>query len=451
MKAFLLPCFLLISLSVSSQQAPDFTVTASDGFTHTLYQDYLDQGKTVVIEMMFTTCPPCNSFAPFMEPLNEKWGSGDFDVNFICLSTQHFDTNSSVGTWLDNHGVSFPGAGKDGGALDALQPYLDGQFGPFFGTPAFIVIAPDGEVNFNVGFGLLGQAKADTISAAIAATGAQLPPVNVHVTGTVTMPNGTPIGNTTFTVKQDNNLVLTANQLDFYMDATPGLDYDVFPEKLDSLPNGVTTFDMVLITKHILAVDTFNFWQTLAADINSSGSITAFDLVDLRKWILGLIYIQPSWIFLSSNCDPMVPESCPINFTVTPEDTLVNLSIYGVKKGDVNYSANPGLNPDIPPSEKLTQLLVSNDPEEYPTISLKAKDLTPGIWNEILINGELLDMATDPQVVWVQGAAKSPSGSERLLVKLANPSIQNKVVLKLKMKPELKVNLHELIKIRPAK
>jgi len=52
-----------------AQVAPDFTVTDIDGQVHHLYADYLNQGKTVMIKIMFTTCPPCHSIAPFMEPL----------------------------------------------------------------------------------------------------------------------------------------------------------------------------------------------------------------------------------------------------------------------------------------------------------------------------------------------------------------------------------------------
>ncbi|MBK8080793.1 MAG: thioredoxin family protein [Saprospiraceae bacterium] len=37
---------------------------------HNLYQNHLDQGKTVVIKFFFTSCPPCRSNAPF---INKKW------------------------------------------------------------------------------------------------------------------------------------------------------------------------------------------------------------------------------------------------------------------------------------------------------------------------------------------------------------------------------------------
>ncbi len=274
---------------------------------------------------------------------------------------------------------------------------------------------------------------------------------NLHVTGSVTLPNGTPIGSTTFTVKQGGNTVLTANQLDFYMEATPGLTYTVIPEKIDSLPNGLSTMDLLLIIKHILSVDTLDFWQLLAADINNNNSISTLDLILLKKWVLGQIFIQPSWVFYNSACHPDIPGSCAIKFTVQPGDTLINLSIYGIKKGDLNYTANPGFNNDNPPSDKLLSSEAASQSASYQTISLKAEDLQPGIWNEIQLKGEILDIVSDPKLVWVQQVSASPSGNERLLIKLARPSIQNKVVLKLKLKPELKVNVHELFKIQPIK
>ncbi|MBK8704908.1 MAG: redoxin domain-containing protein [Saprospiraceae bacterium] len=56
--------FLFASTALKSQPAPNFTLTDSDGQSHNLYTDYLDQGKTVVIKFFFTTCPPCNAMAP---------------------------------------------------------------------------------------------------------------------------------------------------------------------------------------------------------------------------------------------------------------------------------------------------------------------------------------------------------------------------------------------------
>ncbi|MBK9106499.1 MAG: redoxin domain-containing protein [Saprospiraceae bacterium] len=68
MRTILLLIFTSFQLILTAQTAPDFTVTDIHGQVHHLYADYLNQGKTVVIKIFFTTCPPCNSIAPLMEP-----------------------------------------------------------------------------------------------------------------------------------------------------------------------------------------------------------------------------------------------------------------------------------------------------------------------------------------------------------------------------------------------
>lgn len=170
----LLILFLLISFTLSGQLAPDFTITDSDGQQHTLYAGYLNQGKTVLIKIFFTTCPPCNAIAPYMQPLYEEWGSGNYDVEFFDLSDKSFDTDVLVNNYKANYGHTYPAAGSEGGSLAAVAPYKADLFGDFTGTPTFIVIAPNGTVQFDV-FGFGNQGTIDAVDAAIAATGAVKP------------------------------------------------------------------------------------------------------------------------------------------------------------------------------------------------------------------------------------------------------------------------------------
>ena len=61
------------------------------------------------------------------------------------------------------------------------------------------------------------------------------------------------------------------------------------PFKNTSAVSGVTTGDLVLMSKHILATQLLlNNWQLVAADVNNNGTITTADIVETRKIILDL-------------------------------------------------------------------------------------------------------------------------------------------------------------------
>ena len=167
--------FSFFSFPLSSQVAPNFTVADSDGNEHNLYTDYLDQGKTVMLKLFFTTCPPCIMLAPSMEPFYQEWGAGENDVQFIELSTISTDTDDKVNTYKNAYGMTFPGVGFEGGSLSAIMPYTQGStFGQYGGTPLFVIIAPDKTVQYDVyGNGITGQFAA--LDAALLATGAMKP------------------------------------------------------------------------------------------------------------------------------------------------------------------------------------------------------------------------------------------------------------------------------------
>jgi hypothetical protein len=154
-------------------------ITDSWGHTHTLYADYLDQGTTVLLKIFYVACPPCNAIAPHLELLYQDWGGGEGDVQFIEISTKQSDTDAMVNLYKSNHGTTFPAAGGQGGSVAATEPYTDGTFGVWSGTPTFIVIAPDGTLEYDVyGFGIDGTIIA--LDAAIAATGAQGLPTSTN-------------------------------------------------------------------------------------------------------------------------------------------------------------------------------------------------------------------------------------------------------------------------------
>ncbi len=119
-------------------------------------------------------------------------------------------------------------------------------------------------------------------------------------------------------------------------------------DKKDNYSNGITTLDMVLILKHILNIQAFDSpYQVISADVNKSNSISAADLVAIRKVILGTAKTFPnnnsSWRFIDADynflddnpLDEAFPETLTINLS---KDTDFNF--VGVKVGDVNGTAD---------------------------------------------------------------------------------------------------------------
>jgi hypothetical protein len=124
--------------------------------------------------------------------------------------------------------------------------------------------------------------------------------------------------------------------------------YTVMPNKNDDFLNGVTTLDLVLIQRHILNLQNLNSpYKIIAADVNNNGEITASDLVQLRKLILGTIasldnntswrFVDGSYTFINDN-DPL-GEAFPETYVISQLDADMNVDFVALKVGDVNESA----------------------------------------------------------------------------------------------------------------
>ena len=150
----------------------------------------------------------------------------------------------------------------------------------------------------------------------------------------------------------------------------PGATYAlVQPVKTDIALNGVSTFDLVLISKHILNVESFQHpWQYLAADVNNSNTVTTFDIALIRKLILGLVDTFPqntTWRFISSDCvlPPLpLPLACigNVSFNMPLGSIYPDFNFFGIKMGDINGSAltNSAQSPATP--RNMAKLLASD-------------------------------------------------------------------------------------------
>ncbi len=131
-----------------------------------------------------------------------------------------------------------------------------------------------------------------------------------------------------------------------------GSSYNLTSAKNINPLNGVTTYDLVLITKHILGLELFDApWKMIAADANKSNSVTTFDIVEIRKLILGIYDTLPgntSWRFIPSDFVfpfPDNPFATPFPDWVTVNNFNGNAPaehiFLGLKVGDVNSTALP--------------------------------------------------------------------------------------------------------------
>jgi hypothetical protein len=125
-----------------------------------------------------------------------------------------------------------------------------------------------------------------------------------------------------------------------------GADYSIYPALNKNPLNGVSTFDLLLIQKHVLNTKKIeNPYELIAADVNKSGSISIIDMLQLRKIILGIdkeFKENKSWRFVDAKYT-FKKESNPYQF---PEIVNINdlngsaeAHFYGIKIGDINGNA----------------------------------------------------------------------------------------------------------------
>jgi hypothetical protein len=133
-----------------------------------------------------------------------------------------------------------------------------------------------------------------------------------------------------------------------------GGTYSVMPARNTDWMNGVSTLDLIQVQKHLLGIKPLTSpYKMIAADANKSNSISAIDIVTLRRLILGIIHEIPentSWRFVDSNYDFIDPAN-PLNevfaesFEIAPfAATMADVDFIGIKVGDVNNTVVANLN-----------------------------------------------------------------------------------------------------------
>ncbi|MFK7774400.1 MAG: HYR domain-containing protein [Saprospiraceae bacterium] len=175
---------------------------------------------------------------------------------------------------------------------------------------------------------------------------------NLALAGDIETAQNAPIEDVMVRISTDSDSTMDYSN-GFYLsdDLVEGNNYTITPEKNINPLNGVTTYDLVLISKHILGTQLLDSpYKIIAADANRSGSVTALDLVTLRSLILYSIDELPnnkSWRFVDAHYEFDNP-SQPLseNFPESMEclnltESELGMDFVGIKVGDVNGTASP--------------------------------------------------------------------------------------------------------------
>ncbi|MDX2071119.1 MAG: T9SS type A sorting domain-containing protein [Haliscomenobacter sp.] len=126
-------------------------------------------------------------------------------------------------------------------------------------------------------------------------------------------------------------------------------DYTVTPSLNTNHLDGVSTYDIVLITRHILGSMPFDSpYKFIAADVDLSGFVSTYDIIQIRKVVLRLdleFKKCPSWRFVDASFQFKDPQN-PLLETIPEVRNYNNLNsemlgadFVAVKMGDVSGNA----------------------------------------------------------------------------------------------------------------
>jgi hypothetical protein len=164
----------------------------------------------------------------------------------------------------------------------------------------------------------------------------------------------------------------------FFEGLTFGGDYSIVPRKDVGYLNGISTYDIILMTKHLLGERKLESpYNLIAGDVNKSGSISTLDIILLRKLLLGIeerFANNTSWRFIpadykfANSTNPWV-SAFPEVLNINNFAGLVNGDFVAIKVGDVNNSA-----------------VIDVQPRSNATFAMNVEDIAIKAGNEYTVN-----------------------------------------------------------------
>lgn len=173
------------------------------------------------------------------------------------------------------------------------------------------------------------------------------------VSGKITTPEGDAISGVQVSL---GNFVTHTDTDGSYIfeDLVQGQDYTLTPLYDADPGNGVSTYDVIAISKHLQGIELLDSpYKLIAADVDNNQFLTASDIAQLENVIVNNLPSFPnntSWRFISAEYnfpDPTNPYAEVFPEVVNINNLLGNLSFdfIGVKIGDVDGNADTHLDP----------------------------------------------------------------------------------------------------------
>jgi hypothetical protein len=331
----------------------EFTLTTLDVGEHTITYTVLDGCNNIGIGVDILTVEDCKAPTPYC--LGQ-------------LSTAVMQTNGEVEIWavdfdrgsFDNcddeldYGIRIDGSGHDSTATsllincDTLVKFSEGTIltmemwvfddagnGDF--CDIFLHINDSSKICGDFGLG------------------------NAIISGTISTEMGDEIDQTEITLSSIHPeyplTTMTENNGLYAFSANPlYFDYSISAMRNHDYLNGVSTLDLVVIQKHILGLETMNSaYKVIAADANNDSNVSAIDLVELRKLILGIYDELPnntSWRFVDASQNLNINNPFPFTEVLNIDDLstdMLNENFIGIKVGDVtdNVKANNAVSTEV--------------------------------------------------------------------------------------------------------
>ena len=172
---------------------------------------------------------------------------------------------------------------------------------------------------------------------------------NLAFGGKIDLINGNPFANATVVLSgavsaEDS----TGTDGTYRFTVSSGQNITVTPTENENARNGLSTFDLVLIQDHINGRLLDSPYKRLAADIDKSGSISIFDIIEIQDVVLkrkASFTEVPSWVFVPAAHtfdNPSNPwaGTVPTSITANASAADTALNFIAIKSGDVSLDAD---------------------------------------------------------------------------------------------------------------